>query len=149
MLSVLNSDTKHIHTGKTKKLEVMIQSVQSLSCVQLFVTHGLQNARPPCPSLIAAACSNSCPLSQWCHPTISSSVIPFSSCLQSFFFLFLFIFFYFTILYWFCHTSTCIRHGCTRVPHPELLPPPSPYHPSGSSQCTSPKHPVSCIELEL
>ena len=119
MLSVLNSDTKHIHTDKTKKLEVMVQSVQSLSCVQLFVTHGLQNARPPCPSLIAAACSNSCPLSQWCHPTISSSVIPFSSCLQSFFFLFLFIFFYFTILYWFCHTSTCIRHGCTRVPHPE------------------------------
>ena len=55
------------------------------------------------------------------------------------FFLFIIItFFYFTILYWFCHTSICIRHGCTRVPHPEPASPPSPYHPSGSSQCTSP-----------
>ena len=54
----------------------------------------------------------------------------------SFFFSFLFIYllFYFTILYWFCHTSTCICHGCTHVPHPEPpLPPPSLYHPSGSS----------------
>ena len=40
--------------------------------------HKPQHARPPCPS------PNSCPLCQWCHPTISSSVIPFSSCLQSF-----------------------------------------------------------------
>ena len=46
--------------------------------------HGLQHARLPCPSLSPGVCSNSCPLSQWCHPTISSSVIPFSSCLQSF-----------------------------------------------------------------
>ena len=38
----------------------------------------------PCPSPFPGACSNSCPLSWWCHPTISSSVIPFSSCLQSF-----------------------------------------------------------------
>ena len=45
--------------------------------------HGLQHARPPCPSPTPGACSNSCPLNQWCHPTISSSVIPFSSCLQS------------------------------------------------------------------
>ena len=45
--------------------------------------HGLQLARPPCPSPSPGACSNSCPLSQWCHSTISSSVIPFS-CLQSF-----------------------------------------------------------------
>ena len=36
-------------------------------------------------------------------------------------FKFLLLFFYFTILYWFCHTSTCICHGCTRVPHPEPL----------------------------
>ena len=42
--------------------------------------HGLQHARLPCPSV----CSNSCPLSQWCHPTISSSVFPLSSCPQSF-----------------------------------------------------------------
>ena len=46
--------------------------------------HGLQHARLPCLSPIPGAYSNSCPLSQWCHPTISSSVIPFSSCLQSF-----------------------------------------------------------------
>ena len=44
--------------------------------------HGLQHARPPCPSPTPRACSNSCPLNLWCHPTISSSVIPF--CLQSF-----------------------------------------------------------------
>ena len=46
--------------------------------------HGLQHARTPCPSPTPGACSNSCPLSQRCQPTISSSVIPFSSCLQSF-----------------------------------------------------------------
>ena len=46
--------------------------------------HGLQHARPPCPSPSPGVCSNSCPLSRWCHPTISSSVAPFSSCLQSF-----------------------------------------------------------------
>ena len=44
----------------------------------------LQHARLPCPSPTPRACSNSCPLSLWCHTTISSSVIPFSSCLQSF-----------------------------------------------------------------
>ena len=46
--------------------------------------HQLQHARLPGPWLSPRASSNSCPLSQWCHPTISSSVIPFSSCLQSF-----------------------------------------------------------------
>jgi len=53
--------------------------------------HGLQHtrlpcphARLPCPSPSPRACSNSCPLSQWCHPTISSFVVPFSSCFQSF-----------------------------------------------------------------
>ena len=40
--------------------------------------HGLQHARPPCPSPTPGVYSNSCPLSQWCHPTISSSVVPFS-----------------------------------------------------------------------
>jgi len=53
---------------------------------------------------------------------------------------------YFTILWWFCPTLTWICQGCTCVLHPEPLPDPSPSHPSGSSQCTSPKHPVSCIE---
>ena len=46
--------------------------------------HGLQHARLPCPSPTPGACSNSCPLGRWVHPTISSSVIPFSFCLQSF-----------------------------------------------------------------
>ena len=46
--------------------------------------HGLQYARLPCPSSTPAACSDSCPSSRWCHPTVSSSVVPFSFCLQSF-----------------------------------------------------------------
>ena len=46
--------------------------------------HGLQHARLPCPSPSPRICSSSCPLSQWCHPTISSSVIPLCSCLHSF-----------------------------------------------------------------
>ena len=60
------------------------QSVQSLSRVQLFVTHEPQHTRPPCPSPTSGVYPNSCPLSWWCHPTISSSAIPFSSCPQSF-----------------------------------------------------------------
>ena len=47
-------------------------------------SHGLKNTRFPCPSPTPRAYTNSCPLSRWCHPTISSSVIPFSSHLQSF-----------------------------------------------------------------
>jgi len=46
--------------------------------------HGLQDTRPPCPSLTPRAYSHSYPLSRWCHPTVSSSVVPFSSCPQSF-----------------------------------------------------------------
>ena len=53
------------------------------SCPTLW-PHGLQHARFPCPSLSPRFCSNSCPLSRWCHPTISFSVIPFSSGPQSF-----------------------------------------------------------------
>ena len=46
--------------------------------------HGLQHARPPCPSPTPEVHSNACPWSRWWHPTISSSVVPFSSCLQFF-----------------------------------------------------------------
>ena len=46
--------------------------------------HEPKHARPPCPLPTPRVCPNSCPLSQWCHPTISSSVVPFSSCSQSF-----------------------------------------------------------------
>ena len=84
---------------------------------------------------------------------VCSVGIFFLSCLllnQNFFLIFIFTLFYFTVLYWFCHTLTWIRHGCTWVPNPEPpLPPLTPYHLSGSSPCTSPKHPVSCIEHRL
>ena len=62
-------------------------SVESFSSVQLFATlwnAARQHARLPCPSPTPGACSNSCPSSRWSHPTISSSVVPFSSCPQSF-----------------------------------------------------------------
>ena len=54
------------------------------SCIILCNPMQLQHAKFPCPSPSPGVCSNSCPLSRWCHPTISSSVVPFSSCLQSF-----------------------------------------------------------------
>ena len=65
---------------------VKLKSVQfSCSVVSNSLTpHELQHSRPPYPSPTPGACSNSCPLSRWCHSTISSSVIPFSSHLQSF-----------------------------------------------------------------
>ena len=59
------------------------QSISSVLSDSLWPC-GLQHARPPCPSPTPRVYSNSCPLSRWCHPTISSSVGPFSSCLQSF-----------------------------------------------------------------
>ena len=58
--------------------------VQLLSCVWLFVTPWTVTCRLPCPSLSPRACPNSCPLSQWCHPTISSSIVPLFSYPQSF-----------------------------------------------------------------
>ena len=68
------------HKAETER---SLSSVQSLSRVQLFVTPWTQHARPFYPSPTPRVHSNSCPLSRWCHPTISSSVIPFSSCPQS------------------------------------------------------------------
>ena len=61
-------------------------SVQFSSVVQSdsLRLHELQLARPPCPSPTPGVYSNSCPSSRWCHPNISSSVVPFSSCPQSF-----------------------------------------------------------------
>ena len=61
-------------------------SVQ-FSCSVMFnylQPHRLQHTRLPCPSPTPGTCLNSCPSSQWCHPAISSSVVPFSSCFQSF-----------------------------------------------------------------
>ena len=64
----------------------MLCSVQSSHSVvsDSLQPHGPQHARPPCPSPTPGACSNSCPSSRWCHPTVSSSIVPFSSHLQSF-----------------------------------------------------------------
>ena len=59
-------------------------SIQLLSRVRFLQPKLLQHARLPCPSPSPRACSNPCPLNRWCHPPISSSVITFSSCPQSF-----------------------------------------------------------------
>ena len=76
------------HSKDTRKTELggANLSVQfSHSVVSNYLRpHGLQHSRLRCPSLTPRDCSNSCPLSWWCHPTISSSVVPYSSCLQSF-----------------------------------------------------------------
>ena len=89
--------------GKESNKECVTKSVTTLSAWSLIISlignsklffsgsvvsdslwpHGLQHTRLPCPLLSPQVYSNSCPLRQWCHPTISSSVIPFSSCLQS------------------------------------------------------------------
>ena len=68
----------------SKKVVLYIVVVQSLSHVWLFATPWTAAQPASCPSLFPRVCSDSCPLSLWCHPTISSSVIPFSSCLQLF-----------------------------------------------------------------
>ena len=74
------------HENSSLSLESELSSVQfSRSVVSNSLQpHGLQHARPPCPSPTPGVYSNSCPLSQWCHPTLSSSVDPFFSHLQSF-----------------------------------------------------------------
>ena len=72
-----------LHGGGGEKYIRNFSSVQSLSRVRLFVTPWPQHARPPCPSPTPGVHSDSRPLSQWCHPAISSCVIPFSSCPQS------------------------------------------------------------------
>ena len=66
------------------RFESPVVVVQLLSLSNSLWPHELQHARPPCPSATPKVHPNPCPLSQWCHPTISSSVIPFSSCPQSF-----------------------------------------------------------------
>ena len=62
---------------------IMLQFSRSVMSDSLQ-PQGLEHTRPPCPLPTPGACSNSCPLSWWCHPTVSSSVVPFSSRLQSF-----------------------------------------------------------------
>ena len=96
-MKLFNKNTSKIHVplfreisedklGKQKQVIsfFLFSSVQSFSWVRLYTTPWTAEARPPCPSPTPGVYSNSCPLTQWCHPTISSSVIPFSSHLQSF-----------------------------------------------------------------
>ena len=71
-----------ITPGLNTLLKSSVSSVQSLSHVHLFATYESQHTRPPCPSPTPGVHSNSCTSSQWCHPAISSSVVPFSSCPQ-------------------------------------------------------------------
>ena len=79
--SVLALKTNRLHSQWKPAASVRFsRSVMSDS----LWPHGLQHARSPCPSPTPRACSNSCPLSRWCHPTISSSVVPFCSRLQPF-----------------------------------------------------------------
>ena len=65
-------------------LNLLTAVFQLLNCVWLFATPWTAACQASCPSPSPGACSNLCPLSWWCHPTISSSVVPFSSCFQSF-----------------------------------------------------------------
>ena len=72
------------HTGAIDEaVSLLLLSFSRSVMMDPMRPHGLQHVRLPCPSPSPRDCSNSCPLSQWCHPTISSSVVPFSSCLQS------------------------------------------------------------------
>ena len=85
---ILNSPSfsNTLYVALVWDIRSMPHSVQ-FSCSVMYDSlwpHGLQHTRLPCPSPTPRAYSNSCPLSWWCHPAISSSVVPFSSCLQSF-----------------------------------------------------------------
>ena len=77
-------DFAHVIKWKVLKWQDQFSSVQSLSCVWILATPWTVACRLPCPSPTPRAYSNSCPLSQWCHSTISSSLVPFSFHLQSF-----------------------------------------------------------------
>ena len=80
---VKNSSFEVCHLIQWLSTHSSVQFSHSIVSDSLW-SHGLQHARPPCPSPTPRVYSNSCPLSRWCHPTISSSVIPFSYRLQSF-----------------------------------------------------------------
>ena len=80
---------RELHIKTTVRYHLTLTRISSVQFSHSVMSdslwpHGLQHARLPCPSPTPGTCSNSCPSGQWCHPTISSSVIPFSSCLQSF-----------------------------------------------------------------
>ena len=74
----------HTYISAIKRIKFLLLLFSCSVMSDFLWPHRLQHTRPPCSSPSPGVCSNSCPLSRWCHPTISSSVIPFSSCLQSF-----------------------------------------------------------------
>ena len=76
--------TKFQHSQKILSIQGFIVQFRHSVLSDSLQPHGLQQVRSPRPSPTPRASFNSCPLSRWCHPTISSSVVPFSSCLQSF-----------------------------------------------------------------
>ena len=78
--SLVQEDSTWLSAAKPIRSVQFSHSVMSSS----LQPHELQHSKPPCPSPTPGVYSNSCPLSQWCHPTIWSSVVPFSSRLQSF-----------------------------------------------------------------
>ena len=80
----LNCELTELYVWKSSRKWLSSAQFSYLVMSDSLRPHGLQHARPPCPSPTSRAYPNSCPLSWWCHPTISSSVVPFSSCLQSF-----------------------------------------------------------------
>ena len=80
----LACSTVKVFSLKTLKIYSIQFSSVTQSCPTLLQPHGLQHTGSPCPLSTARVYSNSCPLSWWCHSTILSSVVPFSSCPQSF-----------------------------------------------------------------
>ena len=90
-ISVQVSISNNTCSWATDSSEILIEWLcfSSVQCSRSVVSdslwrHGLQHSRPPCPTPAPGVYPNSCSLSRWCHPTISSSVVPFSSRLQSF-----------------------------------------------------------------
>ena len=83
MLTTIYSKKAFLWAAFLKNIPKLLLRSCSVVC-NPFWPHGLQHARLPGPSLFPGACPNSCPLSLWSHSTISFSVVPFSSCLQSF-----------------------------------------------------------------
>ena len=100
----LSHQLKAFENGFFKNLLMLLLLFSRSVVSDSLWPHGLQHARLPCPSPSPRGCSSSCPLSQWCHPSISSSVVPFSSCLQSSLIL-IFIYLLLAVLGLQCHTS--------------------------------------------
>ena len=76
----------HLRLHPSSAFQTLVNSLVQFDCSVMsnpLWAHGVHYAKLPCPSPIPGACLNSWPLNQWCHPTISSSAVPFSSCFQS------------------------------------------------------------------